>query len=124
MNNPFINRLQQDARAIRGLADQRLKNMNLDQQLSKQLQQPQPTRWPWAVAAAVCLMVLGGVLIQPQLANQSSTLPLNAKVQPAMKLNWELSTGQLEQAINQPLINEQQAIMEDLKTLRKAMLSI
>jgi hypothetical protein len=123
MKEPIIERLQQDAQAIHQLADERLAQLNLANRLQPQLQR-RPARWPWAVAAAICLMILAGVLTRPQLSAPADLAPLNAEVPQPMQLDLQQFPARLEQSVNQPLLDEQQAILEDLKTLRKAMLSI
>ena len=46
------------------------------------------------------------------------------KVQIATQLNFKQLPLSLEQKINQPLVDEQQAIIQDLKTLKAQLLSI
>ena len=123
MKEPLIGRLQKDAEAIHKLADVRLAQLNLETKLQAQLHQ-RPNRWPWAMAAAVSLLVLTGILISPQLADQTPQESLTAEAIQPLKLEWHQLPAQLEQSVHQPLLDEQQAILEDLKTLRKAMLSI
>jgi predicted PurR-regulated permease PerM len=123
MKEPIIDRLQDDAKAIHNLADARLSQLNLEAKLQAQLHH-RPARWPWAMAAAVSLLVLTGILISPQLADQNIPQTLTAESSQPLKLDLQQLPTQLEQSVHQPLLNEQQAIMEDLKTLRKAMLSI
>jgi predicted PurR-regulated permease PerM len=123
MKEPIIERLQGDAQAIHKLADARLSQLNLEAKLQADLPR-RPNRWPWAMAAAVCLLVLTGILISPQLADQTPQQTLTAETSQPLKLDFQQLPAQLEQSVHQPLVDEQQAIMEDLKTLRKAMLSI
>ena len=123
MKEPIIERLQRDAQAINKLAGARLSQLNLETKLQAQLHHS-PTRWPWAIAAAVCLLVLTGILISPQLADQVPEQTYTAETTQPLKLDLQQLPAQLEQSVHQPLLDEQQAILEDLKTLRKAMLSI
>jgi len=123
MKEPIIERLQDDAQAIHKLAGSRLSQLNLEAKLQAHLPR-RPSRWPWAMAAAVCLLVLTGILISPKLADQAPEQIYTAETTQPLKLDLQQLPAQLEQSVHQPLLDEQQAILEDLKILRKAMLSI
>ncbi len=80
--------------------------------------------WCYGLAAAIGLTVMIWSIKSTDLVQ---TDPTNHQQQIAAKpieLNLKQLPLSLEQKINQPLIDEQQAIIEDLKTLKAQLLSI
>lgn len=126
MNQDIKHQLKQDARAIQAQAAARLDHKDFSQQLEAMLIKPdkrQQRPWLVAVAAAVCLTVLTWLTWQDtELAEVEN--PVDLVVLDTMELNLNQYPQTVAQKLNQPLVKEQQAIIDDLKALRKQLLSI
>ncbi|WP_223786760.1 hypothetical protein [Marinicella meishanensis] len=128
MNPELEKQLKQDAQAIQAQAQQRLATLDLDVRLAASLtQSPRPNRSPQRVwlglAAGFTLAVLVTVFAwqnQASVALVAPELVANKPINPP----WQPNAQQLEQRIYQPLHQEQQAIIEDLKALKTHLLSI
>ena len=124
MNTPFEQQLKNDAKAIQAQAAARLSEHDFSQHMAAQLdQQPTQTRqrsWWYATAAAVVLSM--GLLLNH---DQSQITPApEVLTEERFDLQLEQYPIAIEHSINQPLLKEQQAIIDDLKALREQLLSI
>ena len=124
MNSHFEQQLKNDAKAIQAQAEARLATTDFSQQIEAQLQQPPKQTgqrsWWFATAAAVSLAVL---LLLDNSQPPAKQAPILVAEEP-LELKLEQYPIAIEQTINQPLQEEQQAIIEDLKMLRDQLLSI
>ncbi len=125
-------KLKQDGQAIQKLAQSRLDQLDVNQSLIQAIEADRVSSrktvtntWWYGLAAAISLTVMiwaisstdSTQMNQPHQAQQQ-------KVQIAVQLNFKQLPLSLEQKINQPLLDEQQAIIQDLKTLKAQLLSI
>jgi hypothetical protein len=126
MHQELETQLKNDARAIQAQATARLADAAFQQRLQDSLKQApnHSTRRFRLVAAAAMVLLSGSWVMLNQLA------PPKGHSEPALLTQaptmWHLkpNTAQFEKTINQPLRNEQQAIINDLKALKAQMLSI
>lgn len=127
MNHDFEKTLKQDGKHIQAWANQRLFEQDLSHKIMLEVarkQQKQPRLWHWTMAAAICLSVITAVFISQPTSEPIITGPLASVTEPHTALPLKQLSSQLEQSVNQPLIEEQQAIIKDLKQLKKSFLSI
>lgn len=123
MNNDLKSKLQRDAKHIQQQAAARLQTFDLSAHIQPQLKATPKTRWFEfaALAAALCLMVMTAVVVE-QIEPDQFSQPKPVVYLPTLKLDSLPSN--LEQQFNQPLLQEQQAIIDDLKKLKTQLLSI
>lgn len=125
MYQELESQLKTDARAIQAQAEARLADVAFQQRLQASLNQPQPVRRFNRLAVAAMVLLAGSWLLLDQTSHTSSEAepPLLAQQHSPL---WKLApnTAMVEQAIHQPLLKEQQAIINDLKSLRVQLISI
>lgn len=116
MNDNLINRLKKDGHELDQLAAKRLAKAARVQPLWEQpAKSTTYHRWFW-VAAAVVVLTVG--LVTTVNKNSHTPLPKSANItinNPIMLVDEQLKS---------PLKTEQQAIIDDLKTLKKRFISI
>lgn len=126
MTQDIEQRLKQDAATIQAQAASRLKELDLslhiEQQLHKKANKPRP--WLYGLAAAVCLTVISWVVVQNHKPMQQAITPVSLVSQQPQSLNLKQISLTVEEKVNQPLKQEQQAIIQDFKNLGKSMFSI
>ncbi|MCB1584374.1 MAG: hypothetical protein R3E90_06320 [Marinicella sp.] len=123
MTQDIEQRLKQDATTIKTTAAQRLANVDFAKSIEHQLL-AQSTKsshsWLWGMAAAIGLSLMTWLLIENN--------PTPAIMEPLQLSNTLKEVKQLthniEEKVNQPLLKEQQAIIEDFKRLKSQMFSI
>lgn len=116
MNDNLINRLKKDGDELDQLAEKRLAESARIQPLWAQRSQRKLNhRWFWGLAAALTLTV--GLVTT---LNESPNKPAPQSVDIAVQNPIMLMDDQLQS----PLKAEQQAIIEDLKTLKRQFISI
>lgn len=121
--------LKQGGQAIKQQADSRLEHWDVSASVMQAIADDNSSHvaaitWWYGLAAAIGLTVMVWTIsstdsIQQKQPSQNQQITTKAVV---LKLN-QLPLS-LEQKINQPLLDEQQAIMADLKALREQLLSI
>ncbi len=118
--------LTQDGKSIKDLAQSRLAGLDLNQSLMASIALEQAGEkkslakaWWYGVAAAISLSVM--VWTFSSMDSIQSNQPIKTDLPDFSLQQLPLS---LEKTINQPLMNEQQAIIADLKALKKQLLSI
>ena len=113
MTDKLINRLKKDGAELDKLAAQRLFEAELIQPLwAQNAKRTNSHRWLWGIAASIALAV--GLVTT---LNNNQTIPPthNTVSNPIMLVDEQLQA---------PLKTEQQAIIDDLKTLKDRFLSI
>ncbi len=130
MNPDTEQQLKQDAKAIQAQAVARLDDRDFSQELLSTLSQQPPQavqskqrHWFFAMAAAVSLTCMAWLSWQGSEMNPQ-TNPAIQSVAESFQLNLNQYPQSVEQTLNQPLVQEQQAIIDDLKTLKEQLLSI
>lgn len=126
MKQHIEQQLKQDGKAIKAQAEARLAQFDFSQQLEQKLPKKPVTKQSWLIgmAAAISLTVISWLAIE-NTQNRVTTEPNSSLLaNTTNSLNLKLIPLTIEQQVNQPLIQEQQAIIEDLKTLRKSIISI
>jgi hypothetical protein len=126
MKQHIEQQLKQDGKAIKAQAEARLAQFDFSQQLGQKLPKKPVTKQSWLIgmAAAISLTVISWLAIE-NTQNRVTTEPNSSLLaNTTNSLNLKLIPLTIEQQVNQPLIQEQQAIIEDLKTLRKSIISI
>ncbi|MCX7554276.1 hypothetical protein OS175_10330 [Marinicella sp. S1101] len=125
MNNDLKNKLQRDAKYIQQQAAARLQTIDLNAHIQAQLEARSSSKWFQlsAVAAALCLTFIIALMVARVEPSQFSH-PNTLVKQSLFDLKLDDLPNNLEQQLNQPLIQEQQAIIDDLKRLKTQLLSI
>jgi hypothetical protein len=126
MKQHIEQQLKQDGKAIKAQAEARLAQFDFSQQLGQKLPKKPVTKQSWLIgmAAAISLTVISWLAIE-NTQNRATTEPNSSLLaNTTNSLDLKLIPLTIEQQVNQPLIQEQQAIIEDLKTLRKSIISI
>ncbi len=134
MNSKLQQQLKQDGQSIQQQAQARLNQWDVSALVSQAIETDQansqvvkPMWYGLAAAVAFSVMIWTFNFSDSVSVNQSA-LHQPALNQPiatkAIELNLKQLPLSLEQSINQPLMDEQQAIIEDLKTLKAQLLSI
>ncbi len=123
MTQDIEQRLEQDATAIKTQAASRLRELDLSLNI-EQLLHDSPTKsnksWLWGMAAAIGLSFTTWLIIENNPVPVSTeTQQLTVTVQ-----NVKSLPHSIEEKVNKPLVKEQQAIIEDLKSLKAKMFSI
>jgi hypothetical protein len=129
MNNSFEQKLQQDAQSIKAKAEKRLAKLNFQQQIIQNIETkkfPLKTNfnWYWSVAAAMCLSVLILTTVNDKTPTVKTNLPTPSITIVKIHQKFKNIPNSIETQINQSLLAEQQAIINDLKLLKQQLLSI
>ncbi len=129
MKNKLEQQLQQDGKNIKMLAENRLGKLDFKQQILSAIElnkhhSRSKKNWYFGLAAAISLSVLVGSLVQNNTQITHNNKPPTPISSSPIKLNLKQIQLTVEEKINQPLMNEQQAIINDLKMLKKKLLSI
>ena len=126
MTQDIEQRLKQDATTIQAQAASRLSqldfSLNIEQRLHKKANKQRP--WLYGLAAAVCLTVISWMVLQNHQPTQQAVAPEKLISQQPPSFNLKQIPLTVEDKVNQPLKQEQQAIIEDLKRLRSQLISI
>ncbi|MGJ8662355.1 MAG: hypothetical protein ACSHWU_01835 [Marinicella sp.] len=128
MNQDLDQRLRQDAQVLKKQAVARLEQHDFSSDIESQLLASQSSHQPASVkimglAAAICLTVLAWLTLNDT-ASVVSVQPAEMVADRNIELNLNQLPQSLEQKLNQPLRQEQQAIIDDLKALKEQLLSI
>ncbi len=124
MKDDLAKPLQQAGQAVTQVAKQRLAEQDFHAAIMQQITQPPQTTkrlWPLGLAAAVAALGIAWLLQQHQ---PETTAPMLTTAGQELQLDLYQVPMQVEQAINQTLLDEQQAIIQDLKDLKTQLLSI
>jgi len=136
MQDKTAQQLQQDAQKLQQLAASRLDAMDFKAQLDAQMkvalsdkksaQKPRLNRSPWlAAAAAIALTAMAWLFLQqPVTVTEVGPIEPVATAQKTLQLDLRQWPRAVESQVNQPLLDEQQAIIADLKALKSRLLSI
>ncbi len=128
MNQDLNQRLRQDAQVLKKQAAARLEQHDFSSDIESQLLASQSSHQSASVkimglAAAICLTVLAWLTLNDT-ASVVSVQPAEMVADRNIELNLNQLPQSLEQKLNQPLRQEQQAIIDDLKALKEQLLSI
>ncbi len=120
--------LLKDGQRIREQAEKRLQSIEFQHRLSSHIHNQTAPNRPnnnyFGLAAAVCFSVLlGSWLMNNQSVNENTNSRIATITVPIASKVSEIPMT-IEQTINQTLLNEQQAIINDFKTLQQQLLSI
>lgn len=128
MNQELENQLKQDAKTIQAQAAARLADPAFSAQLVTLLSEQPHSRhrlkqrsWLFGMAAVISLTVLVWMGLQTP---ESTPVAPSFVVSRTLDFNLKQVPQSVEAKINQPLVQEQQAIMADLKALKEQLLSI
>lgn len=126
MKDKLEQTLKQDAQVIKAQAQTRLQQIDFSQSIEQKLKQQtkKPRVWWYGMAAAISFSVISWLVFQHQKQTTEPVVPVEMVSQPPIPLNLQKIPITIEHKVNQPLIQEQQAIIEDLKNLRNSILSI
>ena len=136
MHDKTAHQLQQDAQKLQQLAESRLDAMQFNQQLEQALNEQKPpanqhgrlqNRTPWlAIAAVVTLTAMVWLFLQQPINTPEVEVTTGrvVAVEKPPQLDWMQWPRAVESQVNQPLLDEQQAIIADLKALKTRLLSI
>ncbi len=126
MKDKLEQTLKQNAEAIKAQAQTRLQQTDFSQSIEQRLKQQtnKPRVWWYGMAAAVSLTVISWLVFQQQKQTTEPVIPVEMVSQPPVLLNLQQIPITIEHKVNQPLIQEQQAIFTDLKRLKAQLLSI
>lgn len=127
MKNDFEKRLQRDGQKIQAQAESRLKKFDFDEHvLTAKGVSKEPVKyiknWYLGLAAAISLSVLVGAFLQSdkQITDSNNQSQLAASSFLTLK-RMPLS---IEENVNRTLLDEQQAIISDINTLKQQLLPL
>ncbi|TDR23883.1 hypothetical protein [Marinicella litoralis] len=129
MKKQLETQLRNDGQHIRMLAQDRLATLDLNQKIldgidaKKNPANSKRIKY-LSLAAVLCLSVLLGSLIQEHGPKNQVTPTSQLKISASLNQKIKQIPASIEQNINQPLQDEQQAIISDLKALKQQLLSI
>lgn len=129
MKNYIEKQLKQGGQEIKAQAENRLAAHDLNQNILNAIESNSNRTTTHnngylGLAAAVCLSVLLGYLLQNGKQATQQHNPASLIASSAIKLKIKQIPLTIEEKINQPLLDEQQAIINDLIALKQQMLSI
>ncbi len=124
-NQEIEKQLKQSGQAIAQVAAKRLAKKDFNAAIMQRIDQTEKPRrrmWSFGLAAAVGLFSLSWLMLQ----QNGVVVPTETIAQEAgtLDMNFHQLPLQVESSVNKALIQEQEAIIEDLKYLKEQLLSI